>query len=302
MPEIISSIDIGTNTVTLLIAKIDNFKIVPLHQKEFIVGLGEGIVKNNLIKKESIYNCIKSLIECKNTIAKYNVDKELCVATSALRQAKNQKEIIKQIHAIKCYPKIISGNHEAKYIGNLVKFEFSNLCDNALIIDIGGGSTELIYIKNSKIQVVQSLNLGSVTLFEKFFSDPISESHVLSCNKFISEKIRNSSIKNITFTNLIGVGGTITSLSAIYNKIFPYNHNKVHKSILPIKSLDFFDEKLLYNKISDRMNIPILEYKRAKVIPAGFLIFSFIMKNFNFNKLSVCEKGLRWGVILDQLI
>ena len=92
MKKIVSSIDIGTNTVTLLIAEIYKSKITPLYHSEHIASLGKGLSNNNYIKSESIDRCLTFLSEFKNHIKKFNVEKELCIATSALRQAKNRKE------------------------------------------------------------------------------------------------------------------------------------------------------------------------------------------------------------------
>ena len=298
--KIISSIDIGTNTITLLVAKINQSSIFPLYEKEFITSLGEGLSINKSIKKDAIDRCLKNLITCKSIIKKYNVEDEFCVATSALRQAKNKNKIIKKINEINIYPKIISGAEEANLIGTVVKNEFPLLCKNALIIDIGGGSTELIYFKNYKIEYKRSFEIGSVTLYEKFFSDPINKSNIDSCINYINDKFYEISI-NEKIDFLIGVGGTITSLSAIYNNIFPYDKKIIHKSKIPKEAFNVLDEKLLYNSVLDRLKIPILKYKRALVIPAGYLIFSFLFKKFFFDEVSVCEKGLKWGVIFNKL-
>ncbi len=298
--KIISSIDIGTNTITLLIAKINQSRILPLYEEEFITSLGEGLSINKSIKKAAIDRCLKNLITCKNIIKKYNVEDEFCVATSALRQAKNKTKIIKKINDINIYPKIISGDEEANLIGTVVKNEFPLLCKNALIIDIGGGSTELIYFKNFKIEYRRSFEIGSVTLYEKFFGDPINQSNIDSCTNYINNKFNDISInKKIDF--LIGVGGTITSLSAIYNNVIPYDKKIIHKSKIPKEAFNILDKKLLYNSVLDRLKIPILKYKRALVIPAGYLIFSLLFKKFFFDEVSVCEKGLKWGVIFNNL-
>ena len=301
MNKIFSSIDIGTNTLTLLIAKIYKSKITSLYQLEHITSLGEGLSNNNLIKSNSIERCIKYLIKFKKKIKEYDVEIELCVATSALRQAKNSPDVINQFNSIGIFPIIVSGTDEAKYIGNIVKYEFPNNINNTLVVDIGGGSTEFIYFNKSKIKLVESMNLGSVTLFEKCFSDPIIEKNILSSKNFILEKLNNSFIKNLDFDTIIGVGGTIASLSAIYNKIIPFNANKVHKSTIPINSLEFLSDELLNKTFLERSLHPVLELKRARVIPAGFLIFNQIMNYKKFNELLVCERGLRWGVIIDQI-
>ena len=301
MRKIISSIDIGTNTVALLIAEIYKSKIKTLYHSEHITSLGEGLSHNKYIKSDSINRCLSFLNEFKSYIKKFNVEKELCFATSALRQAKNRTAILNKIKNIGIFPKIISGYEEAQYIGKIVKFEFNDNIKNALVIDIGGGSTELIYFYNSKIKLIESIEIGSVTLFDMFFSDPINNLDLQNCKNYIYDKLSHSILNKIDCSNIVGVGGTVTSLSAIYNNIFPYDPAQIHKSIIPSNSIKHLSKKLLNNTINKRASIPVLEYQRARVIPAGFLIFEQIMNYNKFNKMLICEKGLRWGVLLDFL-
>ena len=298
MAKIVSSIDIGTNTVTLLIAKIDNSKIISVFEAEEITSLGEGIHQNGLIKETSINRCIKYLTKYKKYIKKFNVEKEICIATSALREAKNSHSVLKKINSINIFPKIISGIQEARLVGDIIKYEFANNLNNSLVIDIGGGSTEFILFKNSQIIDVESINLGSVTLFEKFFSDPITNDAIIQSMSFVINLLNNSFIKNHSINHLIGVGGTITSLSAMYNKIIPYNSKLVHKSLLPATSFDFFSNILLKSSFQKRSQHPLLDSKRARVIPAGYIILKEIMNYKNFNNVLVCERGLRWGALL----
>ena len=137
-------------------------------------------------------------------------------------------------------------------------------------------------------------------LYEKFFSDPVENKNLISSKNFILSLLNNSFLKNHSFENIIGVGGTITSLSAIYNNIIPYNPNLIHKSSISKNSFDFFEKEFFNKSIVERSLHPLLELKRARVIPAGFYIFKEIMNYNNFKSLLVCEKGLRWGVILNK--
>ena len=110
-----------------------------------------------------------SLEICKKKNAAFNVTNNLCVATSALRRANNSTVVLNKINSIGFFPTIISGEEEAKYIGNIVQYEFPDKINNTLIIDIGGGSTEFLYYKNKKLAFYESVGIGAITLYEEFF-------------------------------------------------------------------------------------------------------------------------------------
>ena len=145
-----ASIDIGTNTVTMLVVKHYNHRLSVLFEQECITRLGEGLSKTKHISPNSIGRCKKALLLFKNILTRYRVHETYCVATSALRDALNQKFVISEFNSGGFFPQVITGSEEAKYVGSSIKYEFPNLLKNTVCIDVGGGSTEVILFQNKK--------------------------------------------------------------------------------------------------------------------------------------------------------
>ncbi len=302
LPKTIASLDIGTNTVTLLIVEIINGKIKVKYENEFITRLGEGISKNGNISSQAIERCKNILNECKSFLDKFKAKDVHSVATSALRRSENQEEVMSVIHGCEFYPEIISGKREAELVGISVIKEFSGILDSAIVIDIGGGSTEFIFIQGRKIVDVKSINIGTVILTEKFIStDPVSEFDRNQIIKYISQQIERINFSRNTIKSLIGVGGTVTTIGAIIKKVEPYDSQKIHKMIFNRDSLELLEKDILYQKLNFRKKIPGLHPLRAEIIPSGCLLLSTIMDLLNFQEITVCDRGLRWGVLWDNI-
>ena len=297
-----ASIDIGTNTITILVVKIVGAEIEILYENEFITMLGDKLVNTNKIQKDALSRCKTALISCKKIIEEYKVANTFCVATSALRQANNQEYVLSEINKCGFHPAVISGNQEAIFVGNSVLYEFSDHLNNAVVVDIGGGSTEFIFIKDKIIEDVKSINLGTVSLTDLFKkSDPMMTSEITSCNNYITSILNecNFSLENVD--TIIGVGGTVTTLCAIFNRIHPYDATKIHKGVISRNSLIQLENKLLFRDLNYRKYIPGLHPLRAEVIPVGLLILSSIIDFFSLHQLTVCDRGLRWGVLWKNI-
>jgi exopolyphosphatase / guanosine-5'-triphosphate,3'-diphosphate pyrophosphatase len=192
----IASIDIGTNTILLLIAKVTDSKIIPLHNEYRIPRIGKGIKANHPITQEKIDLFIKILIEYKKIIDSYNCELVIANATNAMRLASNSKEIIEMVfNETGFLINIISGEEEAK-LSFLGAASINDSNDIFLVIDIGGGSTEIIYGQNKKIIFSKSFQIGAVSLTEKYFkhNPPFKEEILNALNeiKQVFEELNNS--------------------------------------------------------------------------------------------------------------
>jgi len=165
----IASIDIGTNTVILLIAEIRDKKIIPLRNEYRIPRIGKGLLPGKEISTEREKELIRILTEYKSYIEQYNCEAVLTIATNAFRIASNAAEIINKVNGNPGIEiRVISGNDEAGYsfLGALSDFDDEK---ESLIIDIGGGSTELIYGRSGRIKYKNSFLTGAVSGTEKIF-------------------------------------------------------------------------------------------------------------------------------------
>ncbi|MCP4727883.1 MAG: hypothetical protein GY863_22785, partial [bacterium] len=210
-------IDIGTNSILLLIGNFDsrgNFrKILDIDR---VPRLGQGLKKGGLLNGTVVKNAIEVLKEYSSIAAGYDVGNIISVGTMALRNAGNSAEFVESVKE-ECGLdiEIISGEEEARLSFLSVKYGLRLVNDNFLVIDVGGGSTEFVTAQNFEIQHSCSVGAGAVRLKEdQFHSDPITQAEYHSGMKDISEKVepvRDIQGKDI----LIGIGGTLTNLASI---------------------------------------------------------------------------------------
>ena len=292
----IATIDIGTNSILLLIADVQNEKIIVIEDIAQIVRIGKDISKTKYISKDKIkegLNLLKDYVSlCKNR----NVDLIKAVGTAALREAKNAKEFLDIVkEELNLNIKIISPFEEAylTYLGvKTAKYAKGDL----FIVDIGGGSTEFIITFDNNFDTL-SLNIGSVKLTEKYIhSDPPSSEEVKKVENEILRELERIPW-NVLGKTLIGVAGTVTTLGAIYLKCEKFDPEKIDGLKLSFSDIESLRNLLLSLKFSERKKLKGLEEKRADVIPVGATILYLIMKKFDFSDVIVSNRGVRYGLL-----
>lgn len=297
----IASIDIGTNTILMLIVEsIGNLEFHILNQQFSTPRLGEGVDKNGIISQNAIDRALEVLINYKKICNDYKVDVIKAVGTSALRDAKNSSEVLKIFKSILNYDvEVISGENEAylSFIGSV------NSTKRSLLIDIGGGSTELIIGENNQIQNRISLQIGAVRITEKFFKNiyPINDNFYNDAINYIKEQLNNFKIDSkIEF--IYSVAGTPCSIATALKGIPDYEVDKVDGEKIYIEDIQNILNKFKLmnpNEISEKY---LINPKRADIIAAGTLILYLILQQYNLNYTIVSSKGLRFGIIKDFLI
>ncbi|MBI4849429.1 MAG: Ppx/GppA family phosphatase [Nitrospirae bacterium] len=310
----LAAIDIGTNTCRLLIANVHfdpkkkTYCIKELFSDRIIARLGEGLHKNKRLNKQAMTRGLKALRKFSDTLSEYNVTEISAVATSALREAKNRNDFLAKVkEASGLDIKIISGEEEARItaLGMLTDFAIPKA---ALLVDIGGGSTELIFAKNGKHLSVHSLNLGVVNLAGRYMKDdPPSQEDLIKMDSHISRKIRsnvNTYLKLIDHhsklkTAFIGTAGTITALAAITKKVKKFEHKKIHGTRITREKV-----KNIFNNISavtskERAKYLPFEPSRLDIIVPGTLILLKLMETFDFREITVSNHGLKEGILIE---
>ena len=226
---IIASIDLGSNSLSILIAKIDNHRITPIFEKIYLIRLAQGIKENNVLNEDAKKRCLNVFKKIEKLITKYNPDHTLAVGTAALRNAIDGEIFSKSILKNFNIPiEIISGQNEANLTFLATINEFKKYNNNIYMIDIGGASTEIVFGNLKKIHWKISLDIGSVALTEEFIkSDPPSQDEL----KQMQLKIKTILNQKIDFTLNkdkiplgIGVAGTVTTLKAIDLNCFHLYH------------------------------------------------------------------------------
>jgi exopolyphosphatase / guanosine-5'-triphosphate,3'-diphosphate pyrophosphatase len=292
----IAGIDIGTNTILMTVAdKSDSGAIEAIADEHAIARLGEALNTTNIINDTALRRAEIILQRYKLLIDSLNVDELRIVATSALRDAENS-ECVRQVlqKAIDAKVYIISGEKEAyySYIGTVSDLEAS------IVIDIGGGSTELIMGKDGEIKDSISMQIGAVRISESFFSSqPASNDEYSQAGDYLSRFIGGIN-QRFVYSNVYGVGGTFTTLASIAKGVYDFDKNKIHNTILTNEE---FEETLELLKKSDLDKI-VNEYrvhpKRADVITAGAMIAHQIIDALDCKNCRISTAGLRYGLIV----
>ncbi len=295
----IATIDIGSYSVRLSIGEIKDNKLKIIYEKGVITGLGKGVNSNGFLDKKAVEETIEVLKEYKNIINEHGADKIIAVATEALRRAKNTKEFINRVKETTGIDiRVITPEEEGKLSYKAVCYSLKPR-GRTVVVDQGGGSTEFIYGKSCDIEKVISLPMGIVNLTERFIKhDPPLKEELKSMKEFIDNNLKKLEIE---VDNIVGLGGTITTLSALEYNIYPYDPSKIHGSKLKEKSIKRWFDKLANMKIPERKNIPQIEDRRAEAIVSGILMFERILEHFKKDEIIVSDWGLKHGLMVSVI-
>ncbi len=327
---IIAGIDIGTNTLRLLISEIGNHHFKEIHSERMITRLGEGLSCSGRLTNNAVARTVSTLKDFRAIIDRYMINKVVVAATSAVREAENRQYFIDLVKKETGFDiEVISGEEEARrtFLGIMhgldkgiypaskasVEGEAPQalpvegatqapLIDNIVAIDIGGGSTEFICGRGGEILSRISIDLGVVKLTERHIkSDPILPSQLATMDAEIAEKIRNASGKlgNTKGSMLVGTAGSITTLAAIDQKMESYNPLRINNYILKLTSLKEIFSNLASKSIKERKMIKGLEPGREDIIAAGAAILITAMEEMDYDSIIVSDYGLREGLVID---
>jgi len=297
-----AAVDIGTNSCRLLIAESDkksdkSFDILCRNLE--ITRLGEGVDQNKSLKEKAVNRVFNVLKKYKEIADKFKVDSIRVVGTSALRDVKNSHLLAEKISDLGLELEIISGEKEAElnYLGAV-----SNLEDDFLLIDIGGGSTEFIWSDSSEINF-KSLDIGCVRMTEKFISNPekkISSAEINKIKNYVNDLLLKELKLNKKF-KVKGVGGTITTLAAVKLKLEVYDSSKIENLKLKYSELEKTMDRLTELNLEARKKVKGLQPKRADIIVSGLIILLTIMKYINSKQLYVSDHDLLYGLLKEEL-
>ena len=303
----LASIGIGTNTIRLLIAIVEKKEIKEiLCREEVMIRLGEGLSVTGKISEEAIQRCVATLSNFQDMVRNTKAHITVVSATSATRDARNQQaflETIQQKNGLKV--DVISGHEEARrvHLGVIGYYQSTN-SNSLAIVDIGGGSTELIMDYHLGDEIARaSINIGSRRLTDMFLEhDPPKAEEYNTMLNHIQQKI---SIGFPDFLNpverLVGVGGTATTITAIHvqRDMQPASRIEGHK--LLVSFIENLMEELASKSLIERKQIPGLPKERASVILAGTAIMQLVMRALNCRSVIVTERGLLEGNLLAKL-
>jgi exopolyphosphatase/guanosine-5'-triphosphate,3'-diphosphate pyrophosphatase len=300
--ERVASIDIGTNTILLLIAEIGEGRLSPLLEKETVVRLGEGLQKNRILSEEAMNRGLQTLAQYLEQCQAMEVQKIFAAGTSALREAKNSEDFLRLAkEKLNLSIEVISGEEEAHLSFLAVAKDLKEAKKSVLVVDVGGGSTEFILGKGGWIDQWVSLPLGSVRFTEQFLrSDPVQEEEWDRVKRTILYLFVKIPRPQEPFS-MVAVGGTATTLASVEQGLKEFVPEKIHHFVLKKEALgkQLF---LFKSKTSDeRKKIPGLPPARADVILAGGTILYLAMENLECPSVLISCHGVRYGLIYKKL-
>lgn len=298
MQKKIAIIDIGTNSFILLIATIENTEIKDIQQFFRIPRLGENLALDGTISNSSIQKAKQALYEFKQIIYTTQVDEVYPVATAVLREANNKESAKQELEeAIGCEIKILTGDEEARY--SFIGAAPQN--GKCIVIDVGGGSTEIIFGQDQKITFSQSFPIGATKIKTLFFNDQIDQTKIELAKRHIKEIINSEPFHESNYEKLIGVGGTITTLAKISQNLETYDAEKINDHIISFhRNIEIFQSLIKMNslEISEKFKINL---HRADILTSGQIIYIVLQEIFKHQPIYVSINGLRFGILKDFL-
>lgn len=297
-------IDIGSNSMRVLIVKVMNDRNYQfVDELKFIARLGRDMTAQGAIGEEKIKLAIAALSRFKRLCDSNDVSGIVAVATEAVRKASNQKEFVHRVkEEIGIDIRVLSGAEEA-YFDYMAVMNSIDI-KSALLMDIGGSSTELILVKDRKMEECISIPMGAITLTDKFLSiKGNNQKKIKELEDFlVSNFSKIDWLKEADGMPLIGIGGSYRTVGKIHRNKVNYPFNNPHNYIVPSKdAVDIYD--FLKNKeISLHKKVRGISRDRADIFLGAICCIASVIKYCNIKKLCISESGLKQGLLYGKLI
>jgi exopolyphosphatase/guanosine-5'-triphosphate,3'-diphosphate pyrophosphatase len=302
MLEKIAAIDLGTNSLRLLIGHVDEKgSIQRVLLRRHITRLGGGFTRERGISAEALDRTIEALHEFSALLKKFCVARYRAVATSAVRDAVNGREFAaKVLEKTGIVLEIIDGRKEAMMTLRGVISGIDDSSGDLLVFDVGGGSTEYTLTRGEKPLFTRSLPLGVVRLTEgKGNREAMVEKIDRELAKLFSDIEKSGLATTVHSATLVGTAGTSTTLAAIHMKMADYDYRRVNNYLLSLDDINAILAELIPMTREERLKVPGLEKGREDLIIAGILITLKTMDKFGFRKLKASDSGLLEGLMLS---
>lgn len=303
-------IDVGTNSVKLLVAEVAGHTVHPLLEQSEQTRLGAGFYDTHRLQAEPIAHTARVVARFAAEAGKLHATTLRCIATSAARDAENAAELHHAIaHAAGLPLEIISGEQEADWAFHGVTSDPAFAGAPLLLLDVGGGSTEFILGVDGEVQFRRSFPLGSVRLLEQFpLHDPPAESELAACRahlkQFLAQEVLSPLSANLgagrgrPARSLVGTGGATTILARMRLQSNEFDRAQIEATRFSGEEIRRETTRLWGLPLAARRQIAGLPPNRADVILFGVAIYEAVMNELDFAELRVSTRGLRFGAVL----
>ncbi len=300
----IAAIDIGTNSILLLIARKQGTGLEAITDLARTARLGEDLAQTGVLKDEAMERAIAILQDYASILATHNVTEITCFGTAALRRAGNAREFCDRVQQTFGWPiRVLSGQEEALYTFKGVMSSAQanpaspQVDDSAIAIDIGGGSTEVIAGSADTITFEQSIPVGAVVLKDQF---AIPGQIDAALQQAIATHLQSqfADVPQGTNTTVLVTGGTATTLAALELKLTTYDVKRIDGHPLTQNCIEAVFRQLNGMTKKERTKIPGMEAGRADIILPALLILRFLCDRLKTQTMTVTVRGARYGILL----
>ncbi len=309
-------IDVGTNSIKLLVADVSRRDVWPVHEESRQTRLGKGFYATHRLQPEAVAHTAAVAWEFVQVAREKNAETIRIVATSAARDAQNPGDLTTAIERVADMKvEIISGEQEAELVFLGVTSDSKLAKQPLLLLDVGGGSTEFIVGHGTHKRFAESFPLGTVRLLEKFpHSDPPTPGEFMACRDWVKDFLSNEVRPKLEPAirreakleteagemELVGTGGTTSILARMEKKLDRFDRERIESTTLSRERITAHRKHLWNLPLAKRKEIVGLPKQRADVILTGVLIYEMVMEEFGFRQLRVSTRGLRFAAVMPS--
>jgi exopolyphosphatase/guanosine-5'-triphosphate,3'-diphosphate pyrophosphatase len=287
----VAAIDLGTNSTRLLVADVDDGRLEEVVRRLTITRLGEGVDARRRLLPVPITRVRSCLTDYRRELEALGAERTLAIATSAVRDAENGEAFLGEIEwSFGFTTRLLAGDEEAAMMIRGVRAGRPPL-DDTLVIDIGGGSTELVLARDGTPAFATSLDVGCVRVTERFLrSDPPSGPELAAAGGYV-----RALLPTLEARNAIGVAGTVTTVATLDLGLEAYDTERVHGHRIPRMSVERELARLAAMPLEERLGVPGIEPGRAPVIVAGLVVLREIMDAYGLAEIEASERDILHG-------
>jgi exopolyphosphatase/guanosine-5'-triphosphate,3'-diphosphate pyrophosphatase len=301
--EAVAAIDVGTNSVRLLVAHPTHADLVELSRDMIITRLGQGVDRTKRLDPEALQRTLDVLQRFVRRASALGAVRIRVAATSAVRDASNREELFEVVTTLAgAPPEVLTGEHEASlsFLGATRGLDHPS---PFLVFDIGGGSTELV-LGTDQPEAAVSVDTGSVRITERVGpADPPSGEDIRAMSELAAEALASAErvVPPTRAATLVGVAGTTTTIQAIALGLPFYDPEAIHRTVLSLAEAERVAADLARMTVSERAALPVMAPGREDVIVAGSLILLEIFRRWGFKECVVSERDLLDGLVIEML-
>jgi exopolyphosphatase/guanosine-5'-triphosphate,3'-diphosphate pyrophosphatase len=298
----VAAIDCGTNTIKLLIGDLPDVAVREMR----IIRLGQGVDATGRLADDALERAFAALDEYAALVREHGATRLRFCATSATRDAENSEVFVEAVRArLGVTPEVLTGAEEAALaFDGAIRHLRDEPALPVLVVDIGGGSTELIRGASltAPPSAAHSMDIGSVRMHERHLrSDPPTMAQVTACVSDIDRHLDACPVSPARAATVVGVAGTVTSVAAGVLDLPAYDRDAVDQAVLPVEEVHAMVDRLVGMTIAERLALPWLHPGRADVIGAGALILSRVLRRTTVDTMVVSEAdildGIAWSLV-----